>query len=184
MLLKNRQQKVLVENRWLTLFEDCYTLPNGADCIYYHVHQGDTVMAMVVDGDQGAESTYIVNQFRLPIDRNIWQFPLGGFDPSQSTPEAMARVELAEECGLEVGDIKCVGSFFANPGFSNKKHYVCISSEVLSQQNPDLEETEYGLISRRVPIREIPVMIESGEMGDAWGITGYFYLQRFLNANN
>ncbi|OED41033.1 hypothetical protein AB833_10565 [Chromatiales bacterium (ex Bugula neritina AB1)] len=73
-----------------------------------------------------------------------------------------------------------MGSFYANPGFTDQRVHVCVSSEIIEKQIPKPEISEYGLISKMVPVSEINKMISSGDMGDAWGITGLHYLNSYI----
>ncbi|MBX2823833.1 MAG: NUDIX hydrolase [Gammaproteobacteria bacterium] len=173
----------LLKSNWITLFEDQYRLPNGADCTYYHVSQNDAVMAIAIEQSESGLHTYIVNQYRHPIGQSIWQFPLGGINPETQDAVHAAKVELAEETGVTVGDTQYRGSFFSNPGFSNQRIHVCISSDIVSKTRPCLEESEYGLISRRVELSDIASMVSSGEMGDSWGIIGLHYLNQYISDN-
>ena len=174
------QRRKLVDNKWVTFLEDKFQLPNGADCTYYHARKSDAVMAIVVDGAKNEEFTYIVNQHRHPIEKTIWQFPIGGFNASTEDPVEAARKELREETGVVAGKMSYLGSFYADPGFTNQKLHVCATNSILDIVSPKLENFEYGLISKRVSTSSINELIESGDMGDAWGLAGSYYLNKFL----
>jgi ADP-ribose pyrophosphatase YjhB (NUDIX family) len=174
------QRRKLVDNKWVTFLEDKFQLPNGADCTYYHAQKSDAVMAIVVDGDKSDGYTYIVNQHRHPIGKTIWQFPIGGFDASTEDPVDAARKELREETGVVAGDMHFLGSFYADPGFTNQKLHVCATNNIVDIVDQKLESSEHGLVSKKVRISSINALIESGEMGDAWGIVGCYHLHRFL----
>ena len=181
MKIDNINRKTIIKNRWLTLFEDIFDLPSDASCTYYHVQKLDAVMMIAIDLKDCNRATYIVNHYRHPIGQTIWQFPIGGCNTKIENPIDIARTELLEETGIQVGEISYRGSFFADPGFTNQKMHVCISTDILKQSSPRLEESEYGLISKKVAVDEIELLIASGEMGDAWSITGYYYLSSYLN---
>ncbi len=180
MELRKFKRKALVQNKWLNLFEDKYELPNDAQVTYYHALQNDGVMSIVLMDVESVMSTYIVNQYRHPIARDIWQFPMGSFDAKTHDAEHAARTELSEECGVVVGSMKKMGDFYVNPGFTNQKVSVYISSDVTKTSVPKLEDTEFGLISKIIPVADISDMIDNGEMGDAWGITGLHYINNYL----
>ena len=178
------QRRTLVDNKWVKFLEDKFQLPNGSDCTYYHAQKSDAVMAIAVEGKESAAHTYIVNQHRHPIGKTIWQFPIGGFDASTEDPVEAARKELREETGVVAGDMHYLGSFYADPGFTNQKLHICATNTILEIGSPKLESSEYGLISKRMPIASISELIESGEMGDAWGIAGCYYLHKFIASLN
>ena len=175
------QRRKLVENKWVTFIEDKFQLPNGTDCTYYHAQKSDAVLTIAID-DTGSEvHTFIVNQNRHPIGHTIWQFPIGGFDNSSEDPKDAARKELQEETGVLAGEIAYLGSFYADPGFTNQKLHVCATRDIHSIGKQKLERLEHGLISKRIPISEVGTMIDSGEMGDAWALAGHYYMNKFLD---
>lgn len=174
------KRRKLVENKWVTFIEDKFKLPNGADCTYYHAQKSDAVLTIAIDNTASEPHTFIVNQNRHPIGRTIWQFPIGGFDSSTEDPMDASRKELEEETGVLAGDIEYLGSFYADPGFTNQKIHVCATADIRNMGEQKLELSEHGLICKRIPVTDVKPMITSGEMGDAWGLAGYFYLQTFL----
>lgn len=171
----------LVENKWVTFIEDKFQLPNGTDCTYYHAQKPDAVLTIAIHDTDSSIYTFIVNQKRHPIGHTIWQFPIGGFDPSAEDPKDAARKELQEETGVLAGEIAYLGSFYADPGFTNQKLHVCATRDILEIGKQKLERLEYGLVCKRVQTAEIKSMIDSGEMGDAWGLAGHYYMHSFLN---
>ncbi len=174
------QRRKLVDNRWVTFLEDKFTLANGSDCTYYHAQKLDAVMAIAIEGNASAGFTYIVNQHRHPIETSIWQFPIGGFDSATEDPVVSARKELLEETGVRAGNMEYFGSFYADPGFTNQKIHVCVTNDILEVGEQQLENTEHGLIVKKVELSSIASLIDSGEMGDGWGLAGHYYLQKYL----
>lgn len=140
----------------------------------------DAVMAIAIDNSQPEPSTFIVNQYRHPINQNIWQFPIGGFNPDEADPIDAAKGELLEETGVKAGNFDYLGSFFADPGFTNQKVHVCASKDILEITDQQLEDVEVGLTFKKVPVGAVSEMIKSGEMGDAWGMAGHYYLSSYL----
>lgn len=176
------QRRKLVDNKWVTFLEDKFDLPNGTECTYYHAVKSDAVMAIAVEGNVSSGFTYIVNQHRHPIEKSIWQFPIGGFENETEDPVESARKELLEETGVRAGNMCYLGSFYADPGFTNQKIHVCATNEVLDVGEQQLENTEQGLICKKVKLSSIASLIDSGEMGDAWGLAGHYYLQMYLSS--
>ncbi len=175
------KRRKLVENKWITFLEDKFELPNGTDCTYYHAQKSDAVLTIAIDNEGTDSYTFIVNQKRHPIDQTIWQFPIGGFDSTTEDPAAAARKELQEETGVLAGEIVYLGSFFADPGFTNQRLHVCATRDIESMGQQKLELLEHGLISKRIRTSEVQTLIDSGEMGDAWGLAGHYYMNKFLH---
>jgi len=80
------------------------------------------------------------------------------------------------------GEMAYLGSFFADPGFTNQKIHVCGTRDIKSIGQQKLELMEHGLISKRIPTSAVQTLIDSGEMGDAWGLAGHYYLNKFLHS--
>ena len=122
-----------------------------------------------------------MNQHRHPIGKSIWQFPIGEFDSSIEDSIESAKKELLEETGVMAGEMEYLGCFYADPGFTNQKIHVCASNEILGVGHQQLENTEQGLICKKVEISSIESLIDSGDMGDGWGLAGHYYLQKYLS---
>lgn len=175
------KRRKLVENKWVTILEDKFQLPNGTECTYYHAQKTDAVLIIAIEFDGGQTYTYIVNQHRHPIGESIWQFPIGGYDSTVEDVKAVAKMELQEETGILAGDIEFLGAVYADPGFTNQKLHVCITQNILDIGEQKLGSLEHGLICKRVPTKDIQAMIESGQMGDAWGLVGHYFMHSYLN---
>jgi len=173
-------RRILVDNKWVTFLEDKFKLPNGTDCTYYHAKKSDAVMTIAIETVGIEHFTYIVNQHRHPIGQSIWQFPIGGFERASELPDDAARNELQEETGVIVGKVDYLGSFFADPGFTDQKLHVCASRDIISVGEQQLEQLEHGLVCKRIPVGDISNMIESGDMGDAWGLAGHYFMNKYM----
>ena len=175
------KRTTVLDNQWVTIFEDQYQLPNGTDCTYYHADRLDAVMAIAIDTTKSELETFIVRQHRHPIGRSIWQFPLGGFNSKNAEPISVAREELRQETGIAADKFTLMDRFYTDPGFTNQQMYVCATHNIQRFSNPELEDTEYGLKCKRVRVADLDTLVSSGEMGDAWGIAGLHYVKRYLS---
>ena len=138
-------------------------------------------MAIAINNIQFEPTTFIVQQHRHPISQRIWQFPIGSVSDAHESAEIAAAQELEEETGVKANNFLHMGSFFADPGFSNQRVHVYVTSDIVSVGSQRLEKTEHDLISKSVTVKSLENMIETGEMGDSWGITGLHYLRKYLD---
>lgn len=57
--------------------EDIIRRPNGKDGLYGIVEPGDFVVIMPVGGEGGERTVTLIQQFRYPVQRRMWEFPMG-----------------------------------------------------------------------------------------------------------
>ena len=107
---------------------------------------------------------------------------MGGFDPTLQSPIEAGKRELLEETGVKAGEMTYMGEFYADPGFTDQKMHVCATHDIISIGEQKLEVTEHGMQCKKIVIGDIPMMIETGEMGDAWGIAGLYYANKFCSS--
>ena len=93
------------ENPWISVREDRVVRPDGEPGIYGVVHYKNVAVGVlpVEDG-----YTYLVGQYRYPLDQYSWEIPEGGC-PEGEEPLSAAQRELREETGLEAGSWRKLG---------------------------------------------------------------------------
>jgi ADP-ribose pyrophosphatase len=155
--------RTIYENRWMRLREDEVVWPDGSPGIYAVVEKAPAaVIAAVEDGH-----VWLVEQFRHTVGARFWELPQGALDESgEQDGEAIARTELAEETGLRAGRMRRLGRMFFAYGLSDQPFEAWLAEE-LTQGAPDLETSEHGLVSKRVPVAELPAMVAQGLIVDA-----------------
>jgi len=114
----------------------------------------------------------MVRQFRAPHDAFVLELPAGKLDVDGEDPEAAMHRELAEEVGLEAARMERLVSVALSPGFCDEVIHIYLAtglSEVPSSAH-GLEE-EYMEVER-VPLDDVPGMIERGQLVDGKSIIG------------
>jgi 8-oxo-dGTP pyrophosphatase MutT (NUDIX family) len=82
----------------------------------YTAHHGAVAVLAVDDDDR----VLLINQYRHPVRRRLWEIPAGLLDIEGEDPLAAARRELAEETDLIADDWSEPLSFFTSPGQSDE----------------------------------------------------------------
>src|ERR1035438_1542965 len=90
-------EKRVYDNQWISLTEFGVLNPNGGKGIYGKVHfKNIAVGVLPLDSDL---NTYIVGQYRFPLNKYSWEIPEGG-SMEKEDPLESAKRELVEETGL------------------------------------------------------------------------------------
>ena len=116
----------------------------------------------------------LIRQERVPIRATIWEMPAGQIDdnvePDQIQIEAVARRELHEETGYELGpdgQLIALGHFFTSPGFTDEHCYLFLARSVRPAAIHTPEEGE-GIVECRVfTAQELSRMIAENEIRDS-----------------
>ena len=148
-------------NKWLRVREDTVRRADGSEGLYGVVERREFVV--VVPWQNGCIT--MVEQYRYPIGRRLWELPMGTCEPGVSVPET-ARIELQEETGLQAGSLTLVSSLFQGAGYSDQIGHVFLATGLRSGPTAR-EASEAGMIQRTMPLSEVEAMIQDGTLQDA-----------------
>lgn len=155
--------RVVYENRWMRVREDDIQRSDGSPGIYGVVEKPDFVIILPVqDG-----VVHLVEQFRYPIKRRLWELPQGSWQGvPDANPEDLARGELEEETGLIAGSIQAIGELYPLYGMVTQKGRVFFATDLRSgNRRPDPEEQD--LVTRAFELSAVEAMILNGQIQDA-----------------
>lgn len=149
------------ENPWISVREDRVVRPDGEPGIYGVVHYKNVAVGVlpVEDG-----YTYLVGQYRYPLDRYSWEIPEGGC-PEGEEPLQAAQRELREETGLEADNWRKLGeAHLSNSVADEHAVWFLATGLIRGEQSPGGDEI---LEVRRVPVDEALRMALDGRITDA-----------------
>ena len=136
----------------LTLREDVWRLPTGAEKTYPILHVGLTVgVVPFVD----PERILLVRQFRHLARGDSWELPGGGGLPGE-TPEAAAQRELREEGGYRAGRLTFLTRFLPSAAYLDETAHCFIGEELVA--DPLASDDDEFFERRVVPFREAVAM--------------------------
>jgi 8-oxo-dGTP pyrophosphatase MutT (NUDIX family) len=163
--------RLVYENRWMRLHEDELEWPDGAPGLYAWVEKGPSALIVPL-GDDG--DVWLVEQFRHPIGRRVWEFPQGAWEDAPGADrEALARGELAEETGLRARRLEHLATLHFAYGISDP-HVDVWRATGLEQGERAPEATEGDLRVGRVPAGEVEAMIRGGAITDAASVAAWY----------
>ena len=97
---KTLSGEVKYDNPWINLTEYKVITPAGSEGIYGKVHFKNVAIGVIaLDAE---DHTYLVGQYRFPLDLYSWEIPEGGC-PEGTDWLTAAKRELKEETGFEAG---------------------------------------------------------------------------------
>ena len=168
-------EKKIYENPWIKLTEFDVINPAGGKGIYGKVHfKSIAVGALALDEEF---NTYLVGQYRFPLDRYSWEIPEGGgafgIDPVDS-----AKRELLEETGLVAADWTQLVEMHLSNSVSDE-YAVVYLARGLSQETACPEETEQ-LQVKKLPFEEAYQMVERGEITDSMSVAAILKVKLML----
>lgn len=168
-------QRAVYDNPWIGLTEYEVINPGGGKGIYGKVRFKSLAIGILPLDDQG--NTWLVGQYRFPLDAYSWEIPEGGGDPQVPPVESAGR-ELLEETGLVAADwVELLEMHLSNS--VTDEHAFIFLARGLEQREAAPEETEQ-LVVRRLPFEEAYRMVERGEITDSMSVAAILKVKLML----
>ncbi len=166
---------IAYDNPWVQVIHHNVINPSGGKGIYGKIHFKNKAIGVVaVDADR---NTYLVGQYRFPINIYSWEIPEGGCPKETNSLDAAQR-ELLEETGLKATNWLQLGSSYLSNSVSDEYAEYFLATG-LTQHEAEPEETEQ-LVLKKLPLDEVFTMIDSGEITDTVSILALQKLQLLL----
>ena len=153
--------RIAYANKWLRVREDTVRRADGSEGLYGVVERREFVV--VAPWQDGCLT--MVEQYRYPIRRRLWELPMGTCEPG-ALPLETARTELREETGLTADRLDFVSTVFQGSGYSDQFGHIFLATG-LRPGPPAREASELGMVQRAVPLAELEAMIRDGTLQDA-----------------
>jgi ADP-ribose pyrophosphatase len=128
-------------------------------------HRGSAVM-MAVEEDR----VLLVRQYRLPVDKTMWELPAGKVDEGE-TPFEAARRELIEETGYTATTWKQLVSFYPSPGFVEEKMTIFLATGLTAGTATPMDDERIEM--RWFGRAELREMIRGNEIEDSKTMIGF-----------
>ena len=156
------KEELRYETPWISVSHHDILDPSGRAGIYGVVHFKTLAIGVVpLDADG---NTWIVGQYRYPIQAYSWEIPEGGGDRSIPPIESAQR-ELREEAGIVAGRWTEILRMDLSNSASDE-HAILYVAQDLTFFEPEPDHNE-ELALRKLPFEELYGMVVRGEVRDS-----------------
>ena len=169
--------EVKYENTWIKVIEDKVKNPAGNDGIYGVVHfKGIAVAVIPLDENN---NTWIVGQYRYPLDSYEWEIVEGGCPVGTSTLET-AKKELLEEAGLQAEEFELILEMQLSNSCTDEVSctYIARGITYVGEQPEDDEL----FVIRKLPFEEVYQMVMRGEIRDGLSVGSIFKAKAVIDS--
>lgn len=159
------RRKEVYDNNWINVNEHQVLNPSGGPGIYGVVHFKNTAIGVLpLDEDN---NTWLVGQYRYPMQAYSWEIPEGG-GALDVDPLIGAKRELLEETGLVATDWTEIQRMYLSNSVSDEMAVIYVARG-LTMTEAEPEETEQ-LIVKKLPFEEAYQMVMDGRITDSMSI--------------
>jgi ADP-ribose pyrophosphatase len=160
-------KKKIYESPWVMLEHHDIIHPGNEQGIYSVIHFQNRAMG-VIPLDENY-NTWIVGQYRYPINRYSWEIPEGGV-PFHEEPLKGIQRELLEETGITATSWQHILTMHLSNSSTDEIGLIYVARDLSFQSsNPDSDEE---LVVRKLPFEELYQMVINGEVTDSMAVAG------------
>ncbi len=168
-------EKKVYDNPWIQLTEYDVINPGGGKGIYGKVHFKNTAIGIIVLDQE--MNTWLVGQFRFPLNAYSWEIPEGGglleLDPIDG-----AKRELLEETGLTAKNWQPILTMHLSNSVSDEMAIIYLATE-LTQETAEPEETE-DLQLKKLPFEKVYEMVNQGMITDSMSVAAIYKIKLMI----
>ncbi|NND75530.1 MAG: NUDIX hydrolase [Ilumatobacter sp.] len=133
---------------------------------------------------EGNPSVVLVQQYRPPYERFVYEIPAGMRDvPGEDTAEVAQR-ELIEEAGLRAGRLELLTEIYPSPGMTDSVTTIYLATDCtpapVDRHGPEEEHMELV----HLPLADALAMVDRGEICDAKTVTSLLTIDRRLRTSD
>jgi 8-oxo-dGTP pyrophosphatase MutT (NUDIX family) len=154
--------EIVHQTPWVRINHHKVINPGGSESVYSVTEFKNLAIGILPFDDE--YNTWIVGQYRFPINTYSWEIPEGGGDPN-IPPIESAKRELEEECGLVADEWQELLISHTSNSATNEIAYIYVAKGLThTAPNPDEDER---LEIRKLPFTELYRMVMDNKITDS-----------------
>lgn len=159
--------EVVYENPWIQVEHHDVINPSGGKGIYGQVNFKNIAIGILPLDDQN--QTWLVGQYRFPLDEYSWEIPEGGCPINEDIIEAAKR-ELLEETGITANKYTLLTKIHTSNSVCNEVGYIFLAEDLsFGKSNP--EETE-DLKIIKIGLKQAYDLVMKNKITDSLSVAG------------
>ncbi|MTI33378.1 NUDIX domain-containing protein [Xanthovirga aplysinae] len=155
------------DNPWIHVEEHQVLNPNGGKGIYGKVSFKNKAIGIIPIDEEGY--TWLVGQYRYPLEEYSWEIPMGGGALGENPLESAKR-ELKEETGLSARKWTSIMRIHTSNSVTDEEGFVYLAEEIRHGET-EFEDTE-DLEVIRLPFKEAVQWVMEEKITDSISIAG------------
>ncbi|MDH5474093.1 MAG: NUDIX hydrolase [Cyclobacteriaceae bacterium] len=170
--------KEIYDNPWITIHEHEVINPGGGRGIYGKVSFKNTAVGIIpLDNNM---NTWLVGQYRYPLDEYSWEIPMGG-GPIENDILDAAKSELKEETGITASKWENIMRIHTSNSITDEQGFVFLARE-LEFGERELEESESDLKLWKLPFSDVVEMVMENKITDSISVAGILKVEKLLKS--
>jgi ADP-ribose pyrophosphatase len=131
-----------------------------------------------------AHRVLLLQQYRHPVGRRLWEPPAGLLDEPGEDPLVAARRELYEEAHLQARRWDVLLDAFTSPGMSNEAIRIYLAREVSVADGAKFQarDEEADLTTRWVPLADAVEAVLAGKLHNPMAVMGLLAADRLMQS--
>lgn len=165
----------IYDSPWIGLTKHEVTNPNGNPGTYSVVHFKNIAIGVIVLDEE--QNTWLVGQWRYPIEQYSWEIPEGGGN-RDVPPLDSAKRELLEETGITANKWTQILTMHLSNSASDEYCILYLAQDLsFGESEPDDDE---DLQVVKIPFEELYQRVISGEITDSLTVAAALRLKLML----
>lgn len=171
-----KSKEVVYDNAWIQIQHHEVINPSGGDGIYGVVHFKNYAVGIIPIDENGY--TWLVGQYRYPLNLYSWELPEGG-GPLADEPLESAKRELREEVGITATKWTKLMDIHTSNSITDESGFVYIAQDLTFGETEHEEVEEIAI--QKVHFTKLVEMVMNGKITDSITIAAVLKLQLLIN---